>query len=68
MRAAIERAGPSAVPRVEPDGTSVDELYVPLFDDRGRVQAVFELYEPIDQARRHSRARDRGAVDRADGV
>jgi hypothetical protein len=22
---------------------------VPLFDDRGRVQAVFELYEPIDR-------------------
>ncbi len=49
LRAAIDRAGPSAVPRVEPDGTSVYELYVPLFDDRGRVQAVFELYEPIDR-------------------
>lgn len=49
LRAAIERAGPSAVPRVEPDGTSVYELYVPLLDGQGRVQAVFELYEPIDR-------------------
>jgi adenylate cyclase len=49
LRAAIEHAGPSAIPRVEPDGTSVYELYVPLLDDRGRVQAVFELYEPIDR-------------------
>jgi class 3 adenylate cyclase len=48
LRAAIEHAGPSAVPRVEPDGTAVYELYVPLLDSRGRVQAVFELYEPID--------------------
>ena len=49
LRAAIDRAGPSAISRVEPDGTAVYELYVPLFDDRGRVQAVFELYEPIDR-------------------
>lgn len=49
LRAAIERAGPSAVPWVEPDGTSVYELYVPLLDGQGRVQAVFELYEPIDR-------------------
>jgi class 3 adenylate cyclase len=48
LRAAIERAGPSAVARVEPDGTAVYELYVPLLDGAGRVQAVFELYEPID--------------------
>ncbi|TAJ38731.1 MAG: adenylate/guanylate cyclase domain-containing protein [Reyranella sp.] len=49
LRAVIERAGPSAVPRVEPDGTAVYELYVPLLDGQGRVQAVFELYEPIDR-------------------
>ncbi|MDP1748994.1 MAG: adenylate/guanylate cyclase domain-containing protein [Reyranella sp.] len=49
LRAVIDRAGPSAISRVEPDGTSVYELYVPLLDDRGRVQAVFELYEPIDR-------------------
>ncbi len=48
LRAAIERAGPSAVSRVESDGTAVYELYVPLLDGQGRVQAVFELYEPID--------------------
>ena len=48
LRAAIAHAGPSAVPRIEPDGTAVYELYVPLLDGRGRVQAVFELYEPID--------------------
>lgn len=48
LRSAIDRAAPSAVARVEPDGTSVYELYVPLLDGAGRVQAVFELYEPID--------------------
>lgn len=49
LRAAIERAGPSAVSQLEPDGTSVYELYVPLLDGQSRVQAVFELYEPIDR-------------------
>lgn len=49
LRAAIGRAAPSAVARVEPDGTAVYELYVPLLDGAGRVQAVFELYEPIDR-------------------
>jgi class 3 adenylate cyclase len=45
----IERGAPSAVAHVEPDGTRVYELYVPLLDAGGRVQAVFELYEPIDR-------------------
>lgn len=49
LRSAIDRAAPSAVARVEPDGTAVYELYVPLLDGAGRVQAVFELYEPIDR-------------------
>jgi class 3 adenylate cyclase len=48
LRTAIERAAPSAVARVEPDGMAVYELYVPLLDGAGRVQAAFELYEPID--------------------
>ena len=48
LRMALDRAAPSAVARVEPDGTAVYELYVPLFDGAGRLQAVFELYEPID--------------------
>ncbi len=48
LRSAIDRAAPSAVARLEPDGTSVYELYVPLLDGAGKVQAVFELYEPID--------------------
>lgn len=48
LKAAIDRAAPSAVARVEPDGAAVYELYVPLLDNAGRVQAVFELYEPID--------------------
>lgn len=47
LQSAIERAAPSAVARVEPDGTAVYELYVPLFDSSGRIQAVFELYEPF---------------------
>ncbi len=48
LKSAIERAAPSAVARIEPDGMAVYELYVPLFDRDGRIQAVFELYEPID--------------------
>jgi len=45
----IERGAPSAVAHVEPDGARVYELYVPLLDAGGRVQVVFELYEPIDR-------------------
>lgn len=33
---------------IEPDGTQLYELYVPLFDEEGQIRAVFELYEPVD--------------------
>lgn len=41
-------ATPAAVRVIEPNGEHLYELYVPLFDDAGRVAAVFELYEPVD--------------------
>jgi adenylate cyclase len=49
LRGVIERGAASAVAHVEPDGAQVYELYVPLLDARGKVQVVFELYEPIDR-------------------
>lgn len=49
LRGVIERGAASAVDHVETDGTRVYELYVPLLDAQGKVQVVFELYEPIDR-------------------
>ncbi len=43
----IERGEAAAVAHVESDGTEVYELYVPLLDAHGKIQVVFELYEPI---------------------
>jgi class 3 adenylate cyclase len=49
LKGVIERGAASAVAHVEPDGAQVYELYVPLLDAQGKVQVVFELYEPIDR-------------------
>ncbi len=49
LRGVIEQARSSAVAVTEPDGAELYELYVPLIGPDGKVQAVFELYEPIDR-------------------
>lgn len=44
---ALANANLEIVTEIEPDGTRLYELYVPVFDDAGHVRAVFELYEPV---------------------
>jgi adenylate cyclase len=43
----IEEGQAHIVATSDPDGSQLYELYVPLLDSRGRLRAVFELYEPI---------------------
>ena len=48
LQRVIENGDSVIVPVVLPDNTHLYELYVPLVDGDGRLEAVFELYEPID--------------------
>jgi adenylate cyclase len=47
LRDTIDNAASNIVTKQLPDGTSQYELYVPVFDDSGKVRTVFELYEPV---------------------
>lgn len=47
LRAAIDHTRSNIVTKSFPDGSKQYELYVPIFDDRKTLRAVFELYEPV---------------------
>lgn len=47
LRNVIEHSNSEVVPKTLADGTQQYELYVPVFDDKGTLRAVFELYEPV---------------------
>lgn len=49
LRNVIGKAAPAIVVKTNSDGTKQYELYVPVFNDRGKVRSVFELYEPVGQ-------------------
>ncbi len=48
LRQVIAEAQSGIVTKTLSDGTQQYELYVPVFDDIGKLRAVFELYEPVD--------------------
>ncbi|MBL6948426.1 MAG: adenylate/guanylate cyclase domain-containing protein [Rhodospirillales bacterium] len=47
IQAVITSNSPGIVDKNYPNGERLHELYVPLLDKTGRLQAVFELYEPV---------------------
>jgi len=47
LRSVIEHSNSEVVPKTLADGTRQYELYVPVFDDAGKLRTVFELYEPV---------------------
>jgi adenylate cyclase len=48
LRRVIADASAEIVTKVFPDGTKQYELYVPVYNDRGAIASVFELYEPVN--------------------
>lgn len=48
LREVIREAEAGIVTKTLVSGARQYELYVPVFDDEGSQQAVFELYEPVD--------------------
>lgn len=48
LRRVITEVKSGLVIKVLPNGTEQYELYVPVFDDKGALRAVFELYEPVN--------------------
>ncbi|MBF0622265.1 MAG: adenylate/guanylate cyclase domain-containing protein [Magnetococcales bacterium] len=47
LQEVLETAMPLIDTKVEPNGRTLYELYVPYYDNQGMLKAVFELYEPI---------------------
>ena len=47
LKAVISRSTSEIVTKVFANGSKQYELYVPVFNDRGELRTVFELYEPI---------------------
>ena len=47
IQAVLTSNAPGIVDKNYPNGDRLHELYVPLLDKTGRLQAVFELYEPV---------------------
>jgi adenylate cyclase len=47
LRAVIQNSTPEIVTKVLGDGSKQYELYVPVFNERGELRTIFELYEPI---------------------
>ncbi len=48
LRKVIADSQSGLVTKLFPDGTQQYELYVPVFDVKGQLRTVFELYEPVD--------------------
>ena len=44
----LETGRSTIIPKSYPGGQELYEFYVPLRDQRGRLVAIFELYEPVD--------------------
>jgi len=47
LRLVIKNSTPGIVTKTFPDGSRQYELYVPVFDTKGNLRTVFELYEPV---------------------
>ncbi len=44
----VQNGSSQVILNTQSDNIQFYELYVPLFDEKGQIRAVFELYEPVD--------------------